>query len=81
MAGPKPLAPVHPGTSPAFARWPALVAPITCGNWGGTRAEVHLDNIRKFIQHQLPIEYYWIDAEWYRPGQLGGERWQLAGQA
>ena len=45
-----------------------LLAPITCGNWGGTRAEVHLDNIRKFIQHQLPIEYYWIDAEWYGQG-------------
>jgi alpha-galactosidase len=45
-----------------------LQAPITCGNWGGTRAEVHLDNIRKFIQHQLPIEYYWIDAEWYGQG-------------
>jgi alpha-galactosidase len=45
-----------------------LLAPITCGNWGGTRAEVHLDNIQKFIQHQLPIEYYWIDAEWYGQG-------------
>jgi alpha-galactosidase len=49
-----------------------LVAPITCGNWGGTRAEVHLDNIRKIIRHQLPIEYYWIDAEWFgRPGGPG----------
>jgi len=49
-----------------------LVAPITCGNWGGTRAEVHLDNIRKIVQHELPIEYYWIDAEWYgRPGAAG----------
>lgn len=45
-----------------------LVAPVTCGNWGGTSAEVHLDNIRQFIQHQLPIEYYWIDAEWYGHG-------------
>jgi alpha-galactosidase len=45
-----------------------LVAPITCGNWGGTRAEVHLDNIRKIIQERLPIEYYWIDAEWYGKG-------------
>ncbi|HYG35883.1 MAG TPA: alpha-galactosidase, partial [Clostridia bacterium] len=43
-------------------------APITCGNWGGTRAEVHLDNIRKMNQHQLPIDYYWIDAEWYGQG-------------
>ncbi|MHC1765055.1 MAG: alpha-galactosidase [Verrucomicrobiia bacterium] len=42
-----------------------LVAPITCGNWGGTRAEVHLDNIQKIIQHELPVEYYWIDAEWF----------------
>lgn len=45
-----------------------LVAPITCGNWGGTRAEVHLDNIQKIIQHDLPVEYYWIDAEWYGKG-------------
>jgi len=45
-----------------------LVAPITCGNWGGTRAEIHLDNIHRIIQEQLPIEYYWIDAEWYGKG-------------
>lgn len=45
-----------------------LAAPVTCGNWGGTRAEVHMDNIQKFISHQLPIEYYWIDAEWYGQG-------------
>lgn len=45
-----------------------LVAPITCGNWGGTRAEVHLDNIRQIIAQRLPIDYYWIDAEWYGKG-------------
>ena len=44
--------------------------PITCGTWGGTRAEVHLDDIHKIIQHDLPINYYWIDAEWY--GKAGG---------
>ncbi|MBN2507121.1 MAG: alpha-galactosidase [Verrucomicrobia bacterium] len=48
-----------------------LRAPITCGNWGGTRADVHLDNIRRFIEHKLPIEYYWIDAEWY--GNTSGD--------
>lgn len=42
-----------------------LVAPITCGNWGGTRAEIHLDNINKIDEQKLPIDYYWIDAEWY----------------
>jgi alpha-galactosidase len=45
-----------------------LVAPITCGNWGGTRADIHLDNIQKIIQQQLPIDYYWIDAEWFGQG-------------
>ena len=45
-----------------------LVAPITCGNWGGTRADIHLDNIRQIIEHNLPIDYYWIDAEWYGQG-------------
>jgi len=45
-----------------------LVAPITCGNWGGTSAEIHLDNIRKIIRHELPIDYYWIDAEWFGRG-------------
>lgn len=49
-----------------------LASPITCGNWGGTPASVHLDNIQKFIQHRLPIEYYWIDAEWYGEGGWAG---------
>ncbi len=45
-----------------------MPSPITCGNWGGTPASVHLDNIQQFIKHRLPIEYYWIDAEWYGKG-------------
>lgn len=45
-----------------------LVAPITCGNWGGTRAAVHLDNIRVIHEQRLPVDYYWIDAEWYGAG-------------
>ena len=49
-----------------------LIAPVTCGNWGGTSAAVHLDNIRKIIQYDLPVDYYWIDAEWYgKPGPAG----------
>jgi len=42
-----------------------LVAPLCNGNWGGTPAEVHLDNVRRIIEHDLPFEYYWIDAEWF----------------
>jgi alpha-galactosidase len=45
-----------------------LVAPITCGNWGGTRAEIHLDNIRQITEQKLPLNYYWIDAEWHGHG-------------
>lgn len=45
-----------------------LVSPITCGNWGATPASVHLDNIARIVRHRLPIEYYWIDAEWYGQG-------------
>ena len=45
-----------------------LVAPITCGNWGGTRAEIHLDNIRQIAEQKLPLDYYWIDAEWHGHG-------------
>jgi alpha-galactosidase len=42
-----------------------LVAPLCNGNWGGTPAEVHVENIRKIIEHDLPFEFYWIDAEWF----------------
>jgi len=47
-----------------------LLAPITWGTWGGSRADVHLDYIQKIIEHQLPVDYYWMDAEWY-----GGVPW------
>jgi alpha-galactosidase len=49
-----------------------LVAPVTCGNWGATPAKVHLDNIRQIIEHRLPIDYYWIDAEWFGQGSWPG---------
>jgi len=45
-----------------------MIAPITCGNWGGTRAEVHIENARIMEKQKLPIQYYWIDAEWYGNG-------------
>lgn len=48
----------HPDGAP-------LVAPLCNGNWGGTPADVHLDNIRQIVEQDLPIEYYWIDAEWF----------------
>lgn len=56
-----------------------LQSPITCGNWGGSPASVHMENIQKFIQHRLPMEYYWIDAEWYGQGGWAGNvgNWEI----
>lgn len=45
-----------------------LIAPITNHNWGGTPAADHLENIRQIIAHDLPMDYYWIDAEWFGHG-------------
>ena len=33
--------------------------------WGSMRIAQHLDNISQVLRHELPIEYYWIDAEWF----------------
>jgi len=46
-----------------------LAMPVLNGNWGGTKAEDHLKNIRAIIKHDLPIDYYWIDAEWFGIGK------------
>ena len=42
--------------------------PVFNGNWGGTSAASHLDNIKAITGHDLPMEYYWIDAEWFGQG-------------
>ena len=45
-----------------------LQVPITNHNWGGTPAADHLENIRQIIAHDVPMDYYWIDAEWFGHG-------------
>jgi alpha-galactosidase len=52
-----------------------LQVPMTNHNWGATPASDHLENIRQIIAHDLPMDYYWIDAEWF--GQ--GSWWRNAG--
>lgn len=42
--------------------------PVFLGNWGGTPAEMHLSNIDAIAAHDLPAEFYWIDAEWFGQG-------------
>jgi alpha-galactosidase len=45
-----------------------LYGPIANSNWGGTSAEDHLKNIHQIVAHDLPMDYYWIDAEWFGTG-------------
>jgi alpha-galactosidase len=45
-----------------------LQPPIFNGNWGGTPAASHLANIKAILAHDLPIDAYWIDAEWFGRG-------------
>lgn len=45
-----------------------LTLPIILSGWGGTAASEHLKNIQRIIEHDLPIECYWIDAEWFGEG-------------
>jgi alpha-galactosidase len=42
-----------------------LVLPIILSDWGGASAEHHLGIIQRIVNSNLPIEYYWIDAEWF----------------
>lgn len=42
--------------------------PLFNGNWGGTSAEHHLGNIQALARHDLPVDVYWIDAEWFGEG-------------
>jgi alpha-galactosidase len=42
--------------------------PIFNANWGGTPAANHLGNINAIVAHDLPVEFYWIDAEWFGRG-------------
>lgn len=50
---------------------------IMYGVFGNTKAEVHLNNIGKLIEHNIPFDYYWVDAGWY--GNKGGDWFTNAG--
>ena len=40
------------------------------GAWGGDPAADHLKRIERIVKRDLPIELYWVDAEWF-----GGPVW------
>jgi len=39
--------------------------PICNGSWGGTPTPAHLEAIGEIQRHELPYDYYWVDAGWY----------------
>jgi alpha-galactosidase len=42
-----------------------LVLPVLVGSWGGSPAAEHLKTIDRIVRGGLPIDLYWIDAEWF----------------
>ncbi len=44
------------------------IAPFSHGSWGGSVTAEHMELIRKIKDHDLPYDYYWIDAGWYGTG-------------
>jgi alpha-galactosidase len=42
-----------------------LVLPVLVSSWGGSPAAEHLKTIHRIVRNHLPIELYWIDAEWF----------------
>ncbi|HOX58401.1 MAG TPA: alpha-galactosidase [Candidatus Paceibacterota bacterium] len=43
----------------------SLVPPLLNGTWGRMHASNHLANIKAIAAANLPVDYYWIDAEWF----------------
>ncbi len=58
----------HPNGKP-------LTLPVILSSWGGWHASEHLKNIKRLIDHDLDVNLYWIDAEWFGKG----EWWYHAG--
>jgi len=56
-----------------------LDMPVANGNWGATPAAVHLESIGKIVEHRLPVDVYWIDAEWFGQGpwHLNPGNWEV----
>ncbi len=42
-----------------------LVAPMCNSTWGGVKTAEHLRQVKAIRDHQLPYDYYWVDAGWF----------------
>lgn len=50
--------------SPRQAEQPARV-PISFATWGGNFAAKHIEHAKWWKEHNLPIDFLWLDAGWY----------------
>ncbi|MFA5203817.1 MAG: alpha-galactosidase [Lentisphaeria bacterium] len=41
---------------------------VYSGNWGGTAITDHQANVTALVAHDVPVDTYWIDAEWFGKG-------------
>ncbi len=48
----------------------ALRAPVCNAVWGENLAENQIAKARWWVEHDLPLEYFWIDAGWYGDGRF-----------
>ncbi len=47
-----------------------LSAPVCNAVWGENLAENQIAKARWWVEHDLPLEYFWIDAGWYGDGRF-----------
>ncbi|MBN2356661.1 alpha-galactosidase [candidate division KSB1 bacterium] len=52
-----------------------LQLPVILSSWGGWKAAEHLAGVQRLTDHDLDVDLYWIDADWF--GQ--GDWWFQAG--
>ena len=50
--------------SPRKGDKPARV-PVSFGTWGGNFAKKHIEHAKWWKDHDLPIDFLWVDAGWY----------------
>jgi alpha-galactosidase len=48
----------------------ALRAPVCNAVWGENLADNQIAKARWWVEHDLPLEYFWIDAGWYGDGRF-----------
>ena len=56
-----------------------MTLPVILATWGGWTAEEHFKHINKIIDYDIPVQLYWIDAEWFGKSEWRSQAgdWQV----